>query len=656
MSIVQNVACPACQENGHDHRGNHLMVFEDGGQYCNRAHHHSSGEPLYIPPDGESPILKMEINGTIKYSPAQFKDLDADGKLANPVTRAIALSGMRIADQLEVATEDEKAQLYKERQADYAYYEKLKTKNLVSRHIRGEIAKHFGIRVGLSTEGKVARHYYPCYEKSTGQWSGAKCRTLPKDFKSGHLGWTHGDLLLFGQNTTQLCVDSGERFHTLTLTGGECDAAAVFQMLVDQRKGTRFEGQLPHVWSPNKGEKAIEEIILNKEAIDRFKKIIIAGDDDETGRKFVMDVARLFRGKVFRVPYPSGMKDPNECLMHGHEKEFIDGWFNPVSPFEGGKLREMSHYREKAKQAVTMGLSWPWPEMDEMTYGIGFNRMIVWGAGTGVGKTQSSKEVVDHLVHVHNEPVEVIYLEERPEVTVRSYAGLYCNKDLLAPPIHDKGNPFYSPIRDYTEEEANEAIDKLCDEGMITIADLEGRKNVNDVMDVIEEGIARGIRYFVIDNLTAFEHEGKDGKQVSKVEAIDETMRRLGTLKDEHAIHLHVVSHLKRVSVQSTDEDGNKITKSHAEGAEVRDDHFRGAGSITFWADVVMGIERDTQADGEEKLVTTFRSVKNRTVGRMVGSTTKVKMSEVTGRLEPFAGYKPRKDFDYGTQETEEEF
>jgi len=95
MAIVMNQACPKCQETGHDHRGNHLMVFEDGARFCNRVHWHRDGMPVFIPPDGEDPILEMEVNGTIKYTAEQFRDLLKEGKFENPQVRVIALSGMR---------------------------------------------------------------------------------------------------------------------------------------------------------------------------------------------------------------------------------------------------------------------------------------------------------------------------------------------------------------------------------------------------------------------------------------------------------------------------------------------------------------------------------------------------------------------------------
>ena len=35
--IIGDTACPQCRANGGDSTGNHLMLFEDGGAYCNRC-------------------------------------------------------------------------------------------------------------------------------------------------------------------------------------------------------------------------------------------------------------------------------------------------------------------------------------------------------------------------------------------------------------------------------------------------------------------------------------------------------------------------------------------------------------------------------------------------------------------------------------------
>lgn len=316
------------------------------------------------------------------------------------------------------------------------------------------------------------------------------------------------------------------------------------------------------------------------------------------------------------------------------------GW-NPVDPFEGGSLSSMNKYRDKAKETPQMGLSWPWPSMDSVTYGIRPYNLSVWGAGTGVGKTKTTKEIVFHLAYVHKVPVVVIYLEEQATKTVRSFAGQLINKDLTAPPCNDKKDPEYTEMRDYTKAEADQAIDKLCDEGMIMIGDLEGRKDVGSVMEVMEEAMALGYKHFIIDNLTAFEHKGEGGKSANKVDAIDETMKRLGNFKDENDVCIVLLSHLKKPYGER---------KPHEEGGKVSITDFRGAGSITFWANYVFGIERNTLADNlPERCLTTYRNIKNRDVGYKAGSCIYATMDLNTGRLLETSEPASKKKFDDGT-------
>lgn len=623
-NIVMNQPCPACQETGHDKTGNHLMVFADGNRLCRHAEYHKSGRAYFVPAGSDDPILDMAITGQVKYTVDQFHTLVEEGKLDSPALRTLALSGMRGQDAWDVATEDERNEMKKELEVDLRFFETLPVMNLMSRHIRGQYAKFYDVRVGKDENGKIDRHYYPQYSRKTGEWQGAKCRTLPKDFRFGSLGWIWGDTLMFGQNTMQAVLDSGRRMDTLLITGGECDAMAAQEMLCESQKGTKWEGTFFHVWSPNKGEATLQELIANKDVINKFKKVIFAFDNDEAGIKLTAQASKLFRDKAFKLTMPDGCKDANDCLKKGKSKEFVDSWFNPVSPFEGGNIRSMKHYRDKAKEVIADGLSYPWKGLDPVTYGMRLFSLVVVGAGSGVGKTTATKEVVYNLAYTHGKRVMVIYLEEQAHITTRSFAGFSINKDLTAPACHDKEDPFYNEMRDYTKEEADAAIDKLCDDDMIYIGDLEGRKDVDSVMELMEIGIAMGYEYFIVDNLTSFEHKGKDGKNVSKVEAIDETMKRLGTLKDENPIYIMLLSHLRR-----TQED-----KPHEEGGEVRMSHFRGAGSITFWANAVFGLERNTKADTlTERCLTTIRAVKSRDAGHMTGTKVYCTMSLDTGRL-----------------------
>lgn len=651
MAIIMNVPCPSCQEMGHDHRGTNMIVFDNGARFCNRSHWHRDGLPLYIPADGADPLLNMEIDGTVKYTVEQFETLREEGKLNNPMIREIALSGMRGADRWAVCTEDERAAMRKDLDADKEYFDMLKIKNLVSRHIPGQVAKFYNVRVGSGTNGKTSRHYYPIYDFKTGEWKGAKCRTLPKDFYSDHLGWLWGDNLMFGQKQTADVIATGARMDTLLLCGGECDVMAAQTMLLEAQEGTKWANTYRHIWSPTKGEH-LSEVLLNKEEIKKFKKVLVCFDNDEVGNKLNRDVGKIFRGKVFKLALPAGCKDPNDALKQGRGKEFVDAWWNPTDIYKSGTLASPAKYRDKAKVMPTMGLSWPWPSMSPATYGMRLNYLSVWGGGTGVGKTKTTKEVVFHLAYTHNKPVVVIYLEEQAVKTVRSFAGNLINKDLTAPPCSDKNDPNYSSMRDYTEEEANAAIDTLCDDGRIMIGDLEGRKDVESVMEVMEEAMALGYENFIIDNLTAFEHKSSEGKSVNQVDAIDHTMKRIGTFKDENPVFIMLLSHLKKVSGDKT---------PYEEGGRVNLQDFRGAGSITFWANDVWGISRNTIAESfDEKCLTIFECLKNRDIGYKTGSKVYARLSMETGRLMETKAPTDRKNFDDGTKvkeyKTEKEY
>lgn len=383
MAIVQNVACPECQANGHDKTGNHLMVFDDGGRYCSRSQFHTSGENLYIAPDGTNPIIEGEINGRIKYSVEQFEELEREGKIKDEFTRQLALGGMRERDRYQVMSQEERQALEEEWELDVKHFSSLKIKHLIDRQIHGKYAKLYNIRVGHDDQGKVARHYYPKYEE--GEVVGAKCRTIPKDFKYGHLGKQWGDFELFGEHTLPEVLASGRRMDTLLLVGGECDAAAAQEMLCESQKGTSYEGRLFHVWAPTDGENAVEQIRRRKSAINAFKKIIVGFDDDETGNKMNREVARIFPSKVVKLVYPTSMSDPNDCLKRGMEQAFVDAWWNPKEVFEGVTVKSVSSIKDELKAGQPkQGLSWPWPSLTPLTLGIRYHQLIIYGAGSGV--------------------------------------------------------------------------------------------------------------------------------------------------------------------------------------------------------------------------------------------------------------------------------
>lgn len=642
MTVVMNLPCPKCQENGADKNGKYLMVFEDGGKLCIHTHNHTSRERYYVAPDGKDPVFDREIDGKVQYSPEQFNRLELDGKLDSSFIRQLALSGMRMKDRYAVFSEEERNQIESEWELDIEWFQGLSYRSLEDRGIHGLIAKLYDVRVGHDDNGQINRHYYPVHQRKTMEVIGAKARTLPKDFSVGHLGRRFGDdLALFGMHTTQKVLDSGTfrkgKAGKLLVVGGECDAMAAQQMLVkslnklEKLQGLKsLEGlRLAHVWSPTKGETCIEELVANRDYLDQFEEIVWAFDNDDIGNNLNLAASRLFRQKSKFLIYPSGCKDANQCLKEGRDADFVDAWWNPSEAKVKGKLKAASSYSEKAKELAVMGLDYFMPELNPITFGVRLRYLSVWGAGTGVGKTELT---TSHIISMMNQgkPVVAIYLENSPDEVIKMVASRMANKDFMSPP-YDPDNPDdeYSLSRDYTQEDLTTTIDRLTESGLLFIPDLEGSKDVNVIMEVMEDALALGYQYFVVDNLTAFEHH-VDGKIQVGVTAIDETMKRIGTFKDERDVNIMLLTHLTRVEKGRT---------PHELGGEVFITDFRGAGSISFWANGAWGIERNTQAASiADKCTTLIRNLKSRGVGFRVGTTVVIRKILDTGQFEVVEG------------------
>lgn len=625
MAIVDNRGCPECMKNNHDSTQNHLIIYDDGAGYCSRAHFHTSKKPYYQSPEGGVPMTELPINGTIKYTPAQFREMEKAGTLADPKLRAIAMGGMRMKDRWEVMTEAERVEQQAEWDLDVLHFdEDLRFRNLVSRHIRGEIAKFYNIRTGLDAAGVVARHYYPRYE--AGKLVGAKCRTLPKDFKSGHLGKLFGKQDLQGSQTIKEVMKSGRRKDVLLITGGELDMAAAQQMLFYAQEGTKFAGTYYHVWSPNKGETCIEEMIDNRDEIEQFRKVIWALDGDEKGQEATKTLCRLFPGRSYVLKHPAGCKDANQCLMTGNSQEYVDAWFNarPAEDVFPSVIKSIGSARDSLKEAMpAAGLSWPWPKLNKVTLGIRQHQMIVIGAGSGVGKTEMLREIVYHLIEVHGEKVGIISTEDPFKKVARAFIGKWIDKRIELPPTNDEHHEDYREVLDYNAEEANKAIDHVGDTGLLFIADMGGDYTMENVEKTCLEFEAMGIKHIFIDNLTGIQLPEKEFG--GKVGALDECVKRLGQIKDRKAVTIYLVTHLNRPEKGRT---------PHEEGGEVMLRDMRGSGSIGFWASYVLCPERNTRAETLEERTTTYIAcVKDRDQGIFTGTKITLKGELSTGRL-----------------------
>lgn len=456
---------------------------------------------------------------------------------------------------------------------------------LKDRGISQKVAGKYGVRVSYDqTTGEIDAHYYPLYKK--GKLSGYKKRALPKQFSS--IGDVK-DCELFGAPV------AGSGGQMLIITEGELDALAAAQMFYQRGKNYRVVS-LPHGAN-------IRSIKDNLEWIESYQTIVLALDQDEPGQEAVEAAAELLTpGKVKIMRFSE--KDACDMLAKGKTNEFYSALINAVDHKPDG-IVTIDDIMEEAIKPVEWGLSWPWKTLTDKTYGRRRKELYGFGAGSGCGKTEGFKEIIQHVIEVDKLPVGLFFLEESPATTAKVIAGKRANKR------------FHVPDGDWTPEELKEGIEGL--RGQVYFYNHFGQKSYESLKAKIRYMvISLGVKDIFLDHLTALVAEETDVNA-----ALGRIMADMASLTQELDFTLYFISHLSTPN-----------GTPHEEGGRVTASQFRGSRTIMFWSHFLFGYERNQQAENEaERNTTIFRVLKDRYTGLATGHTFQLFYDHETGRM-----------------------
>ena len=171
-----------------------------------------------------------------------------------------------------------------------------------------------------------------------------------------------------------------------------------------------------------------------------------------------------------------------------------------------------------------------------------------------------------------------------------------------------------------TDEERLDAFNATLGTDRVFLFDHFGSTGVDNIVSRVRY-MAKGLgcKYVVLDHVSIVVSAQANGDERK---ALDEIMTRLRMLVQETGIALFIVSHLKRPD-----------SKGHEEGAATSLSQLRGSGSIAQLSDMVLGLERNGQAeDPEERNTTHVRVLKNRFCGT-TGKATPLLYDHITGRM-----------------------
>lgn len=454
-----------------------------------------------------------------------------------------------------------------------------------SRGLRKDVLEEFGVRVGYNdTTGEIDTHYYPLHK--AGKLSGYKVRDVAtKVFRA--IGDTKRSEL-FGQQR------SGAGGKLLMVTEGELDAVAATQMLRDRGKNYRVVS-LSH----GANDRSVK---VNLEYLETFDTIFLALDQDEAGREAEKAISLVLpHGRVKLMRFSE--KDPCDMLQADKAAEFFNSIWS-AQDYRPDGIVSVDDVMEEAMKPVVHGLSWPWDTLTKITYGYRRGEIYGFGAGSGCGKTEGFKEIIDHIINVHDLPVGIIFLEEPVAKTLKVLAGKRANKR------------FHIPDAGWDVEELAEGIKHL--RGKVYLYNHFGSKDWENIKAKIKYMVhTLGIKDIFLDHLTALVAQEAD-----EYKALNRIMEEMASLVQELDCTIFYISHLRKA--QGT---------PHEEGGHVSADQFKGSGAIVFWSNFLFGYERDQQSDDETARNTTkFRVLKDRNTGLATGVTFDLYYNHDTGR------------------------
>jgi twinkle protein len=336
--------------------------------------------------------------------------------------------------------------------------------------------------------------------------------------------------------------------------------------------------------------------------------VVICFDADEPGQKAASQVAELFGTKAKIFKHLDGMKDACEYLQNKKMKEFSDKWWASEQHVPDGIIVGSQLYDDVMKPLAPSDCAYPFKGVNDLTYGIRKGELVTITAGSGLGKSQFVREIVWHVLNKTTDNMGLMFLEESVRKTGLSLMSLAANV------------PIHLPDANVTEEEKIDAFNKTLGTERIYLFDHFGSTSVDNIINRVRY-LAKGLgcSYIFLDHISIVVSAQASGDERK---AIDEIMTKLRMLVQETGIALIVVSHLKRPD-----------SKGHEEGAATSLAQLRGSGSIAQLSDMVIGLERNGQADDiAERNTTRVRVLKNRFSGT-TGPAGSLLYSHDTGRM-----------------------
>lgn len=476
------------------------------------------------------------------------------------------------------------------------------------RNVSKETCEKFGVRAALSVKdgSTVEAYYFPSYNQK-GKITGfmkqdvTKSKNEPGHWTSVPTGGVAIGNKLFGQNVSE---NVNRKRNSLVITEGQWDAISVYQALVDNVKGTKYEGLEPFVVSiPLGTANAVEAILHNEPFVKSYDALTIYFDDDYCtpqelkkgivkGHEAREAVANALVGSglpLMTVSPDEGFKDASDYLQAGKSDEL-------AKLVQFGKR---AYSAEKIVKASDISLEFileprpegiyvdQFPKLMEKLHGFRTRELVLLTSPSGVGKSTVCSIFASAFMQ-SNEKLGMIYLEETNKETIQRLIASKLKVNYL----EFKNNP----LGVASKEDISKAYNEIVENDQLVMLGHFGSLPVSELMAKIKHmHLVEGCKYIVLDHLSLV-ISGSAVKDERK--ELDMVMTELAAFCAANEVCIIAISHINRTAA-----DQFKAPKVK-EGEEpkpfwvqVTKEMMRGSAALEQLSFVIIGLEPQIMPD-----------------------------------------------------------
>jgi twinkle protein len=341
---------------------------------------------------------------------------------------------------------------------------------------------------------------------------------------------------------------------------------------------------------------ANKEIKAQLEFLEGYEQVVLCFDNDKAGQAAVDQVKDLFspnKLKIVKLP----RKDASDMLMDNKIQEFTQCWWDAKPYCPQGLVLPSETWEAVLDYKHTPSVDYPWDGLNNLLLGQRKQELNIWAAETGVGKSQTMREIIHHLIQTTDQRVGCLMLEESIAKSMVGWMSFYA------------GQPLHKKLKELSDDDLKSYWEKASAGDRFVLLNHKGWGNDIEKLKARVRYMARalGCKTIILDHLhiALSSVAGATGDW----SGIDELVTQLTVLAQECDICLHLVSHV-------------------SEGRSLR-----GSKGIAKLADSLIFLERDKHNEDKDIANTTVVVVdKNRFCGD-VGVACYLRYDLNTGRM-----------------------